>query len=493
MFLFVLAFGRLPFAGDSKLQILYGKYEMPNSRAPVLRCLVSDMLTINPAERPDIQTVLDKLEQVTAAVGYKPKPSPAVSNPAAAVPVTDATAGSLPPSAAKPPPVPPTAMSSSQPAASYQPPATGTFFSLNDTRNSPSLHTAQQQQQQPPPQPHSRQASAGGARQLSRRFTDDSNWADFGSQADGAGEDGNTAAAAAATSSSVLAAATSQAMNADHTTAAAAAPQRPPPPVPQPAGRSSSAGQDVAKQVPTGAASIPRDSSGGSNSSSSSSRPVNGTPSSTSPSPSVRPTHSRHNSGTSTGLQQPDQHMQPEAAAKLNSIMARAQAAAAANTSQLPPVAGAAQAATPSRAPFAGTMGSSNSSSNVTTADLAALKEMMFGEMDLLRAQVRSLADQNQAFIFRIKQLEEYVVSQKDAMRTLQAQVGPSNGAAPRVTGTPAAAAGSSAWQGSMSAAAFPEQDAAAVGGAFWSNNLTDSLSGPQGDGHTSSGHARMQ
>jgi hypothetical protein len=34
--LFVLCFGRLPFAGDSKLQILNGKYEMPAapSRAP---------------------------------------------------------------------------------------------------------------------------------------------------------------------------------------------------------------------------------------------------------------------------------------------------------------------------------------------------------------------------------------------------------------------------------------------------------------------------
>jgi AP2-associated kinase len=37
--LFVLCFGRLPFAGDSKLQILNGKYEMPAtpSRAPQVR------------------------------------------------------------------------------------------------------------------------------------------------------------------------------------------------------------------------------------------------------------------------------------------------------------------------------------------------------------------------------------------------------------------------------------------------------------------------
>jgi hypothetical protein len=37
--LFVLCFGRLPFAGDSKLQILNGKYEMPPTpnRAPQVR------------------------------------------------------------------------------------------------------------------------------------------------------------------------------------------------------------------------------------------------------------------------------------------------------------------------------------------------------------------------------------------------------------------------------------------------------------------------
>jgi hypothetical protein len=37
--------------------------------------------------------------------------------------------------------------------------------------------------------------------------------------------------------------------------------------------------------------------------------------------------------------------------------------------------------------------------------------------------QVRALSDQNQAFVLRIKQLEAYVVDQKDAMRALQAQV----------------------------------------------------------------------
>jgi hypothetical protein len=35
---------------------------------------------------------------------------------------------------------------------------------------------------------------------------------------------------------------------------------------------------------------------------------------------------------------------------------------------------------------------------------------------------VRALSDQNQAFVLRIKQLESYVVDQKDAMRALQGQ-----------------------------------------------------------------------
>lgn len=36
--LFVLAFGRLPFPPDSKLPILYARYDMPPGRHPLLRC-----------------------------------------------------------------------------------------------------------------------------------------------------------------------------------------------------------------------------------------------------------------------------------------------------------------------------------------------------------------------------------------------------------------------------------------------------------------------
>lgn len=35
--LFVLCYGRLPFTGDSKLQVINAKYEMPQTRAPQVR------------------------------------------------------------------------------------------------------------------------------------------------------------------------------------------------------------------------------------------------------------------------------------------------------------------------------------------------------------------------------------------------------------------------------------------------------------------------
>ncbi|WIA38907.1 hypothetical protein OEZ86_005060 [Tetradesmus obliquus] len=64
--LFVLCFGRLPFAGDSKLQILNGKYDMPPtpSRAPQLRALIRAMLALDPAQRPDIRQACCNLPAV---------------------------------------------------------------------------------------------------------------------------------------------------------------------------------------------------------------------------------------------------------------------------------------------------------------------------------------------------------------------------------------------------------------------------------------------
>lgn len=59
----------------------------------------------------------------------------------------------------------------------------------------------------------------------------------------------------------------------------------------------------------------------------------------------------------------------------------------------------------------------------VDASVLADLRAAVFGEMNLLRAQVRSLSDQNQAFVFRIKQLEGYAQRQETAVAKLQEQV----------------------------------------------------------------------
>ncbi|PNW80569.1 hypothetical protein CHLRE_07g323100v5 [Chlamydomonas reinhardtii] len=60
--LYVLAFGKLPFPGDSKLAILYGKYDMPPGRPAAMRALIQDMLQVNPADRPDIFQIISKLD-----------------------------------------------------------------------------------------------------------------------------------------------------------------------------------------------------------------------------------------------------------------------------------------------------------------------------------------------------------------------------------------------------------------------------------------------
>ncbi|GLC50517.1 hypothetical protein PLESTB_000388400 [Pleodorina starrii] len=77
--LYVLAFGKLPFQGDSKLSILYGKYDMPPGRPAAMRSLIQDMLQVNPKDRPDIFQVISKLDvlrNVLSADGDLPPPPP---------------------------------------------------------------------------------------------------------------------------------------------------------------------------------------------------------------------------------------------------------------------------------------------------------------------------------------------------------------------------------------------------------------------------------
>lgn len=71
--LFVLAYGRLPFQGESSLPILYAKYDMPPTRHPLLRGLIHNMLTVNPAQRPDILTVISQINAFRQAINSVPQ------------------------------------------------------------------------------------------------------------------------------------------------------------------------------------------------------------------------------------------------------------------------------------------------------------------------------------------------------------------------------------------------------------------------------------
>ncbi|GLI65494.1 hypothetical protein VaNZ11_009030 [Volvox africanus] len=73
--LYVLAFGKLPFQGDSKLSILYGKYDMPPGRPAAMRSLIQDMLQVNPKDRPDIFQVISKLDILRNALSCDPTDS----------------------------------------------------------------------------------------------------------------------------------------------------------------------------------------------------------------------------------------------------------------------------------------------------------------------------------------------------------------------------------------------------------------------------------
>ena len=61
--LYYLAYGKLAFVGEAKLQVLNGDYTIPPrpQRAQPLKDLIRLMLTVQPAERPTIDTVLTTL------------------------------------------------------------------------------------------------------------------------------------------------------------------------------------------------------------------------------------------------------------------------------------------------------------------------------------------------------------------------------------------------------------------------------------------------
>lgn len=82
--LFFIAYGKLAFVGEAKLQVLNGDYSMPPrpQRPEALRQLLRCMLTVSPADRPDINTVLQHLGQLATNLNADKGPaSPPPSRP----------------------------------------------------------------------------------------------------------------------------------------------------------------------------------------------------------------------------------------------------------------------------------------------------------------------------------------------------------------------------------------------------------------------------
>jgi len=79
--LYYLAYGKLAFVGEAKLQVLNGDFTVPArpQRPQPMKDLIRCMLTVQPAERPDIDTVLDRLGSL--ATNLKVDTAPATASP----------------------------------------------------------------------------------------------------------------------------------------------------------------------------------------------------------------------------------------------------------------------------------------------------------------------------------------------------------------------------------------------------------------------------
>jgi TolA-binding protein len=110
---------------------------------------------------------------------------------------------------------------------------------------------------------------------------------------------------------------------------------------------------------------------------------------------------------------------------------------------------------------------------------LSELRSSVLGEVEVLRGQVASLSDQNQAFVFRIKQLEDYAQRQEQAVARLSQQLAElqqqqQGGSSSRVDGLSNAAgtgsgAGGVARRGSDGSGGAAAGQAGVPGGSFWS------------------------
>uniref|UniRef100_A0A383WGG4 non-specific serine/threonine protein kinase n=1 Tax=Tetradesmus obliquus TaxID=3088 RepID=A0A383WGG4_TETOB len=575
--LFVLCFGRLPFAGDSKLQILNGKYDMPPtpSRAPQLRALIRAMLALDPAQRPDIRQVLQQLDQAALAITGKPLPAPPA---AAAAPVSSGQPGI---SAAAAAPQPPAAQSAQQQAVTQQqqqqqqqreppqppqqhtqqhtqqqqaprlqqPPAAavggGSFWSTSDvagcqqqhsstTAGSSSSASTQQQQQhhqqqqwaqfggaeasQPQhavqrlqqqqqggssPQGSPVTAAAGAAANISNGHVSIAPARQQGGSNPGhvqAGPDMSRLAditaraqAAAAAQKSQTGAVGQQQQQQQHAAASAAGagPQAEPPVLFERQSRPYSLGSTAGSATGTPTASTAGASQLAGNSFSGSR--VANVPAAADKCPPPPPPSSEQ-----PHWQQQQQQQQPPA---------RSSSSASGSGAPSRPVpAAAAASAVPAGAADAGSfVGSSNGASGSGTAaraaatpaaaasavpagaaaaplpqQLAALRASVLGEVEALRGQVAALSDQNQAFVFRIKQLEDYAQRQEAAVARLsqqladlqqqqQQQQGCNNSRTDGVSSAAGSGSGAACVARRRSDGAAADGQAGMAGGSFWS------------------------
>ncbi|KAF6255608.1 serine/threonine protein kinase 7 [Scenedesmus sp. NREL 46B-D3] len=118
-------------------------------------------------------------------------------------------------------------------------------------------------------------------------------------------------------------------------------------------------------------------------------------------------------------------------------------------------------------------------SPNRAPQQLAELRASVLGELEMLRGQVALLSDQNQAFVFRIKQLEDYAQRQEQAVARLNQQLadlqqqqqpgGGGNGNDGMVDAAGNSGAAGVARHGSGSSRTRAAGQAGVAGGSFWS------------------------
>ncbi len=70
--LYFLMFGKLAFQAEAKLQILNGDVIIPPTRPPPLVSLLKELLVVSPLQRPNIVTVLRRLQEVADAMNVDP-------------------------------------------------------------------------------------------------------------------------------------------------------------------------------------------------------------------------------------------------------------------------------------------------------------------------------------------------------------------------------------------------------------------------------------